>query len=114
MTFGEKLLYHHNHPAKVAMDVVCLVVAGVLIWQQHLYRAMAVGIGGPLIASAIVLAFMGVSAHRTLTWPVVAIRIAGAFVFWLGAWYRSVFWCFVGVLIITFDLVRRRLPRIKV
>ena len=69
--------------------------------------------GRPLVASAIVLAFAGVSAHRTLTWPVVAIRVAGAFVFGLAAWYRSVFWCTSGIFIIAFPWIRRRLPRIK-
>ena len=114
MTFGEKLLYHHDHPAKVAMDVVCVAVAAVLIWQQHLYRAIAVGVGGPLIASAIVLALMNVSAQRSLTWPVVAVRVAGAFTVLLGAWYKSVFWCAIGVLVIAFPWVRTRLPRIKI
>ena len=100
MTFGKKLLYHHNHPLKVAIDVVCLVAAAVLFWQQHLYRALAVGIGGPLIASAIVLPFVKAPASRTLTWPAVGLRIAGAVVVGLGAWYRSTFYCIVGVLII--------------
>jgi hypothetical protein len=111
MTFGEKLLYHHNHPAKLAIDVICLVVAGMLIWQQHLLRAIAVGIGGPLIASAIVLAFAGVSAHRTLTWPVVAMRVAGALMFWLAAWYRSILYCIVGVLIIAAPWIKTRSRR---
>ena len=114
MTFSEKLLYHHNHPAKLAADAVCLLVAAMLIWQQHLYRAIAVGVGGPLLASALVLAVMTVSPARTLTWPLVALRVAGACVVVLAAWYRSVLWCIVGIAIIAFDLVRRRMPRIRI
>jgi hypothetical protein len=111
MTFGDKLLYHHEHPAKLAMDLIFLVAAGVLIWQQHLYRAIAVGIGGPLVASAIVLPFVTMPARRTFTWAAVAIRIAGALVFWLGAWYRSIFYCVVGLLIIAAPWIRTRSRR---
>jgi len=114
MTFSDKLLYHHNHPAKLAADGICLIAGAVLIWQQHLYRAIAVGVGGPLLASAVVLAFVTVPPSRTLTWPIVALRVAGALVFWIGAWYRSVFWCAVGIVIIAFDAVRGRLPRIRI
>ena len=113
MTFTEKLLYHHDHPAKVAADVVCLMVAGVLIWQQHLYRAIAVGIGGPLLVSVAILAFANVTARST-TWQAVAFRVAGAFVFWGGAWYKSVLYCTVGILLIAFPWARARMPRVRV
>jgi hypothetical protein len=124
MTLREKLLYHHIHPAKMATDAICAMAAAVLLWQQHLLRAIAVGLGPPIVVSLLVLQFanleklkespLGRYAGRTMTAATDIVRVLGAFVFWGGAWYRSVFWCIVGLLIIAFVWVRGRLPRVRI
>src|SRR5258706_7094047 len=107
MTLREKLLYHHDHPAKLVVDAIAAVVAAVLLWQQHLIRAAAVGLVVPAMASACVLWFADFEAPkesrrvrseaRTVTWTMVLVRIAGVFVFWGGAWYRSTTVCLAGL-----------------
>jgi hypothetical protein len=77
MTFREKLLYHEVHPAKIIIDVTTALAAAVLLWQQHLLRAAAVGLAPPIIASL-----------------------------WGAALYRSVFYCIVGLLVIALAWVR--------
>ena len=99
MTLREKLLYHHNHPAKLVVDAIAAVAAAVLLWQQHLIRAAAVGVVVPAIASACVLWFAD-SKARGVTWTTVTLRIAGVFAFWGGAWYRSVMVCLAGLVVI--------------
>jgi hypothetical protein len=116
MTLREKLLYHHGHRAKLAVDAIAAVVAAMLLWQQHWIRAAAVGLVLPAIASACVLWFAdlktpkelrwGGDQARTVTWTTVAVRIAGVFVFWGGAWSRSVILCLAGLVAIALTWVR--------
>jgi len=119
MTLREKLVYHHEHPAKLVLDAIAAVVTAVLLWQQHLIRATAVGLVVPAVASACVLWFAdletlkelrrGHSKARTVTWTIVLARIAGVFLFWGGAWYRSVMVCLAGLVAIALTSVRVRL-----
>ena len=116
MTFGEKLRYHHVHPAKLGIDVVSTIVAAVLLWQQHLLRAIAIGLAPPIIASLLVIQFANVEklAHtrlgryvgRHMPMGMEFIKLIGVFIFWGAAWYRSVFYCSVGLLVIAFTWVR--------
>jgi hypothetical protein len=119
MTPGEKLRYHHVHPAKLGTDAVFAIMAAVLLWQQHLLRAIAVGIAPPLIASLLVIRFANlenmkqsplgryVGAHMTMAME--CIKLIGVVMFWGAAWYRSVFYCVVGLLVIAFAWMRGRL-----
>ncbi len=102
MTLREKLLHHHNHPAKAVVDAIAAVVAAVLLWQQHVIRAAAVGLVVPAVASACVLWFADLEKLKKLRWTMVLVRIAGVFVFWGGAWYRSVMVCLAGLIVIAF------------
>ena len=116
MTLQEKLLCHHDHPAKLVVDAMAAVVAAVLIWQQHVIRAAAVGLVVPAITSACVLWFSDLetlkglrfrrSQARSLTSTMVLVRITGVFVFWGGAWYRSVMVCVAGLVAIALTWVR--------
>jgi hypothetical protein len=116
MSLRQQLLYHHNHPAKLVVDVLAVLAAAVLLWQQHLYRAAAVGLVVPAIASACVLWFadcdtlkelrFGRYEARAVTWAMVMIRVAGVFIFWGGAWYRSTMVCLAGLIVIALTWVR--------
>ena len=116
MTFGEKLRYHHVHPAKLGTDVVSAIVAAVLLWQQHLLRAIAIGLAPPIIASLLVIQFANVEkvtqtrlgryVGRNMPMAMEFIKVVGVFIFWGAAWYRSVFYCIVGLLVIAFAWVR--------
>jgi hypothetical protein len=116
MTFREKLLYHQVHPAKIIIDVTTALAAAVLLWQQHLLRAAALGLAPPIIASLLVMQFanlekvkqspIGRYIGRNMTLPLEIARLAGVFIFWGAAWYRSVFYSIVGLLVIAFAWVR--------
>jgi hypothetical protein len=115
MTVQEKLLYHHDHPAKLIADAITAIVAAVLLWQQHLIRAAAVGLVLPALASACVLSFADVqrlvpvpsgrSGRRGMTWTMVLVRIAGVVMLWAGAWYRSMTVSLAGVAVIALTRV---------
>jgi Na+-translocating ferredoxin:NAD+ oxidoreductase RnfA subunit len=126
MTFREKLRYHHTHPAKLIVDASAVIAAAVLLWQQHLLRAIAVGIVLPAIASACVILFadlekqrdsrFGRYVARSMTWSMEAALGFGVLLFWGGAWYRSIRYCLVGLLVITLawrrdTLFKTRSPR---
>ena len=112
MTLRDKLLYHHAHPAKLLVDVVCAIIAAWLFWEQHLLRAVAVGLVPPALASAIVLQFadlervkqsaIGRYVTRYMSLLLHVTAVAGVIIVWLAAWYRSIFYCVVGLLIVTF------------
>jgi len=106
VTLREKLLYHHDHPAKLVVDAIAGVVVAVLLWHQHLIRAAAVGIVLPAIASACVLWFADLEKRKALRWGRVLVRIAGVFVCWAGAWYRSLIVCLAGLVVIALTGVR--------
>jgi hypothetical protein len=107
VTLQEKLLYHHLHPVKVAADASALVITAALLWQQHLFRAVAVGIALPVGASIFVLSFAAEETwslvrsgrHRSVGVMaiVVLVRTAATFVFWIGAWYRSLTVCVIAL-----------------
>jgi len=116
MTPRDKLLYHHAHPAKLLVDVVCAVTAAWLIWEQHLLRAAAVGLVPPALMSLVVLQFvdlervkaspLGRYVGRYMSLPLHVTAVAGVIIFWLAAWYRSIFYCVAGLLIVTFAWIR--------
>ena len=43
---------------------------------------------------------------RNMTPPLKVARLVGVFIFWGAAWYRSVFYCSVGLLVIGFTWAR--------
>jgi len=116
MTPRDRLLYHHAHPAKLLVDVVSAVAAAWLLWGQHLLRAAIVGLVPPALMSLLVLQFVdlervkqspiGRYVMRYMSLPLHVTAVAGVIVFWLAAWYRSIFYCVVGLLIVMFAWVR--------
>ena len=123
MNVREKLLYHQIHPAKLLIDVSTALIAAVLLWQQHLLRAIAVGIVLPVIASACVMwladleklkqSEFGRYVAQSMTLPMEAARLFGVFVFWDGAWYRSESVCTVGLIVIALAWARGAIFRTR-
>jgi hypothetical protein len=123
MTLREKLLYHKIHPAKLLVDVSALIAAAVLLWQQHLLRAIAVGIVLPALASACVILFADLEKQKdsrfgryvagNLTRPVEAALGLGVLLFWGGAWYRSTMVCLAGLIVIALTWVRAPAVRMR-
>ena len=116
MTLREKLLYHHAHPVKLAADVSAGAIAAWLLWNQHLLRAAAVGLGLPAIASFFVLRLadferlkrspLGQYVGRHMSLPLQVAAVVGVIIFAGAAWYRSIFYCIVGLLVVAFVWTR--------
>jgi hypothetical protein len=126
MTLREKLRYHHTHPAKLIVDASAVIAGAVLLWQQHLLRAIAVGIVLPAMASACVILFANLEKHKnsrlgryaasSMTALMQAVHAFGVIVFWGGAWYRSTLVCIAGLAVIALAwrlgaFVKTRSPR---
>jgi len=98
MDFGEKVLYHQIHPAKLAADVGGSLVSTYLMWRRRFAWAMFAAFVPAAVASILVIRYadlerrkhsrFGRYVHRYMDWRVDAWRFCGQVVIWVGAWYR--------------------------
>jgi hypothetical protein len=99
MMFAEKALYHQIHPAKLGTDITASIVSLYLLWQHQLVAGLLVHFVPPIIASALVMAYVDLEQQRTsrfgryvarmMTRPIEAVRLFGDIVSVFGAWYRA-------------------------
>jgi len=98
MDFGEKVLYHQIHPAKLAADIGASLVSTYLMWRRRFVAAMLGAFVPAVLASILVIGYadlerrkhsrFGRYVHRYMDWRVSAWRSLGQVVMWVGAWYR--------------------------
>ena len=98
MDFGEKVLYHQIHPAKLAADVSGSLVSTYLMWRRRFAWAMLAAFVPAVVASVLVIAYadlerrklspFGRYMQRYMNRRVEAWRFFGQVVIWVGAWYR--------------------------
>ena len=98
MDFGEKVLYHQIHPAKLAADVGGSLVSTYLMWRRRFAWAMLAAFVRAAVASILVIRYadlerrkhsrFGRYVHRYMDWRAGAWRFFGQVVVWVGAWYR--------------------------
>src|ERR687894_16264 len=98
MDFGEKVLYHQIHPAKLAADVGGSLVSTYLMWRRRFVAAMIAAFVPATIASVLVIRYadlekrkrsqLGRYMHRYMNRRVEAWRFFGQVVIWVGAWHR--------------------------
>ena len=98
MDFGEKVLYHQIHPAKLAADVGASLVSTYLMWRHKCVAALLSSFVPSTIASVLVIRYadlekrkrspFGRYMHRYMNRRVEAWRFFGQVVIWVGAWYR--------------------------
>jgi hypothetical protein len=98
MTFGEKVLYHQIHPAKLATDIGASVVSTYLMWRRRLVAAMLAAFVPAVLASILVIRYadlerrkrspFGRYVRRYMNRRVEGWRSFGQVVMWVGAWYR--------------------------
>ncbi len=110
MSLREKALYHQIHPYKLATDIGAGVVSLVLFWRHMLWLGLAVHLAPPIIASALIIAFvdhaplkaspLGHYVGRHMTRPVEAARLAGDVVMVLGAWFHLAWVIGFGLVIV--------------
>jgi hypothetical protein len=98
MDFGEKVLYHQIHPAKLAADVSASFVSTYLMWRRKFALAMLGAFVPAIVASVLVIAYadlerrkhspFGRYMQRYMNLRVEAWRFFGQVLMWVGAWYR--------------------------
>jgi hypothetical protein len=98
MDFGEKVLYHQIHPAKLAADIGASYVSTYLMWRRRFAWAMLGAFVPAVLASILVIQYadlerrkhsrFGRYVHRYMNWRMSAWRSLGQVVMWFGAWYR--------------------------
>jgi len=98
MNQADRVLYHQVHPAKLAADIGSTVVAIPLLWTGDLWLGLAVALGVPIVASAIVLRSSAVEQiarrpiaaylRRSMTPPMQAIRLVLGLAVLAGAWWH--------------------------
>ena len=98
MDFGEKVLYHQIHPAKLAADIGGSIISTYLMWRRRFVAAMLGAFVPAGLASVLVIAYadlerkkhspFGRYVHRYMDWRVSTGRSLGRVVIWVGAWYR--------------------------
>ena len=98
LTFRERVLYHHLHPAKLFADSATAVVAIDLFWHHALAPGLIIGFLPPLLVSAVLLreadleryrsSPMGAYLRRFMPPWVQAVRLFGIAVAFYAAWYQ--------------------------
>jgi hypothetical protein len=97
MDFGEKVLYHQIHPAKLAADIGGSLVSTYLMWRRRFAWAMLAAFAPAVLASVLVIRYadlerrkhspFGRYMHRYMDWRVSGLRSFGQLVIWVGAWH---------------------------
>jgi hypothetical protein len=110
MNVAQKVLYHQIHPAKLAVDLSTSAASCALLWHGQIALAMAIAWIPAIVASLVVTAFGHLDRQRAsafgryveamMTPAVVAQRLAGQVVMWLGAYRHDVVLVSLGVLVI--------------
>jgi hypothetical protein len=98
MDFGEKVLYHQIHPAKLAADVGGSLASTYLMWHRRFVAAMLAAFVPAVVASVLVISYADLEKRkhspfgryigRYMDRRVEAWRFFGQVVVWVGAWYR--------------------------
>jgi hypothetical protein len=98
MDFGEKVLYHQIHSAKLAADVGGSLASTYLMWRRRFVAAMLAAFVPAVVASVLVIRYADLEKRkhspfgryigRYMDRRVEAWRFFGQVVVWVGAWYR--------------------------
>ena len=98
MTFGERVLYHQIHPAKLYTDIATALVGIDLFWRHELVPGLIVAFVPPALVSAVLLreanleryraSAMGAYLRRFMPPWVQALRFFGALLMLYSAWYH--------------------------
>lgn len=119
LTSREKVLYHQIHPAKLSVDVALTPLSGYLLWIHQLILGLLVGFIPAIVASALVIRYANLDSYavsplgkyvgKYMTRNMQAVRLAGLFVFWFGAWYHTPWIIGAGLLIVVFGWMRGKI-----
>ena len=123
MKFQEKRLYHQIHPVKLATDIIAAIYSSVLFWDHQLWRGIIANLLPPIIASLLIITFIdlwqykkssfGKYIKKYMTAPAEAVRFAGNIIMVMGAWYHSIAFVCVALVLIILVWMRGMFPGMK-
>jgi hypothetical protein len=98
MTNDERALYHQIHPAKLATDIAASSASAVLLWQHDLAAGLAVMFIPSILVSFALMRWIDLTPYRDsafgrylsiyMTRAIQAIRLGGAVLIALAAWWQ--------------------------
>ncbi len=98
MNLEEKVLYHQIHPIKLATDWGTTPLALYFFWRRKLLPALLFTFAPPILASFILIRFFDLESYKHsrvgryvnqyMTPATQAMRVVGAIVMTIGAWYH--------------------------
>ncbi len=119
LTSSEKVIYHQIHPAKLSVDIASAVLSLYLFWIHQLILGLLGGFIPSIIASVLIIRYVNLDRYavsplgryvgKHMTRNMEAVRLAGLFVFWFGAWFHTPWIIGVGCLIVVFGWIRGKL-----
>ena len=99
MDLAEKVLYHQIHPAKIATDAIVTIPFLYLLWLHELVLGIIVALAPPLVASTLIIRYVNLDKYkasalghyveRYMTREMQTLRLAGAIVMAIGAWFAD-------------------------
>lgn len=119
LTSREKVLYHQIHPVKLCADIGSSLLSTYLFWIHQLILGLLGGFIPSIVASAVIIRYVDLGEYvasplgkyvgKYMTGSMQAVRLAGQFVVWFGAWYRVPSIAGVGYLIVILGWIRGRI-----
>lgn len=119
LTFREKVLYHQIHPAKLSADMASGLLSLYLFWIHQLILGLLGGFVPAIVGSVVVIRYFNLERYaassfgkyvgKYMTETMQAVRLAGLFVFWFGAWYHTPWIIGVGILIVILGWIRGKI-----
>ena len=96
LTFGERVLYHQIHPAKLFADIATALIGIDLFWRHELFPGLIIALAPPVLVSVVLLreadleryraSPMGAYLRRFMPPWVQAVRLFGVGVAFDAAW----------------------------
>lgn len=110
MNLSDRTLYHQIHPAKLATDWLTTPIALSFLWQRRLVPGLFMTVAPPIVASAIIMRSVDLEPYarsgagryirRHMTPTMMAVRLAGAVIMSLAAWWHRPVGLPLGLLVV--------------
>jgi hypothetical protein len=119
MDFRERALYHQIHPLKLLTDWSSGFGAAYLLWQHRLVAGLVLGLIPPLVVSVLLMRWADLERYKIsrfgryvacyMTRSMELLRLAGAVLLWVGAWYHIPLLLVGGVAVVLVAWARGKL-----
>lgn len=116
MTLADKKLYHQIHPVKLFTDWVTGLLSLYLLWRHMIWPAIGIAFIPPILISFILVTFcnletlkksrFGKYVKKYMTGKMELFRMGGFICMASGAWFHSIIFLIVGLVVILYGWVK--------